>query len=153
MQWLKENLYDSTGSEIAESAVVLPLVFMLLLGIMWFGRAFNIYSTLNRAAREAAVAAAAPSCATCGNVPRTQSDIQNNVVDPILRAAHLDPSQLQITDFEQDVALTPAENGSKVSLSYPWNFKLNWISVNPWGLQTFTTGVTIAAESQARQEN
>ena len=93
------------------------------------------------------------TASSCGNAPRTQSDIQNNVVDPILRAAHLDPSQLQITDFEQDVALTPAENGSKVSLSYPWNFKLNWISVNPWGLQTFTTGVTIAAESQARQEN
>lgn len=153
VKWLREIARDSCGTEIAETAVVLPLVFMLLLGIMWFGRAFNIYSTLNRAAREAAVAAASPSCATCGNTSRTQSDIQTNVVNPILQAAHLDPSQLQITNFKQDVALTTAENGSKVSLSYPWKFKLNWFSVNPWGLQTFTTGITIVAESQARQEN
>ena len=51
VKWLREIARDSCGTEIAETAVVLPLVFMLLLGIMWFGRAFNIYSTLNRAAR------------------------------------------------------------------------------------------------------
>jgi len=41
------------GAEIAEAALVLPLVFMFLLGIVWFGRAFNIYSTITQAAERA----------------------------------------------------------------------------------------------------
>ena len=43
---------------------------MLLFGIMWFARAFNIYTTMNRAARAGALAAAAHNCATCGNTLR-----------------------------------------------------------------------------------
>src|SRR2546428_13030499 len=67
MNCFRKIATDCRGQEIAEAALVLPLVFMLLLGIVWFGRAFNIYATLNRAAREAALAAASPTCATCGN--------------------------------------------------------------------------------------
>ena len=69
--------------------MVLPLLFMLLFGIMWFARAFNIYTTINRAAREGALAAAANNCATCGNTRQTAANIQTNVVNPILTAAHL----------------------------------------------------------------
>ena len=68
--WWSRLLRDSSGAEIAEAAVVLPLLFMLLFGIMWFARAFNIYTTVNRAARQGALAAAANNCATCGNTLR-----------------------------------------------------------------------------------
>src|SRR2546426_912425 len=43
-----------SGAEIAEAAFVLPLVFMFLFGMVWFGRAFNIYTTITSAAREGA---------------------------------------------------------------------------------------------------
>ena len=33
---------------------------------MWFGRAFQIYSTITQAAQQGAVRAARPMCATCG---------------------------------------------------------------------------------------
>ena len=49
---------STDGAEIAEAALVLPLVFMLLLGIIWFGRAFNIYSTIQQAAQQGAIVAA-----------------------------------------------------------------------------------------------
>ena len=52
------QLRSADGAEIAEAAMVLPLVFMLLLGIVWFGRAFNIYSTITQAAQQGAIAAA-----------------------------------------------------------------------------------------------
>src|SRR4029077_21274942 len=93
--WWSRPLRDAAGAEIAEAAVVLPLLFMLLFGIMWFARAFNIYSTVNRAAREGAMAAAANNCTTCGNARQSVVNIQNNVVNPILTAAHLDPGQVQ----------------------------------------------------------
>jgi len=66
LKTLADNLRSTEASEIAEAAVVLPLVFMFLLGIVWFGRAFNIYATIQQAAQQGALAAARPTCATCG---------------------------------------------------------------------------------------
>ena len=59
------QLRGSDGAEIAEAALVLPIVFTFLLGIVWFGRAFQIYSTITQAAQKGAVTAARPTCATC----------------------------------------------------------------------------------------
>ena len=52
---LKEIVAGTRGAEIAEAAVVLPLLFMMLFGIYWFGRAYNIYATINHAAREGGI--------------------------------------------------------------------------------------------------
>src|SRR5258707_13415365 len=57
---------ETRGQEIAEAALVLPILFMLMLGIFWFGQAFSIYGTITHAAREGARAAVASVCATCG---------------------------------------------------------------------------------------
>ena len=56
---------DTRGTEIAEAAVVLPMLFMILMAIFWFGQAFRIYGTLTQATRAGARAAVAPVCATC----------------------------------------------------------------------------------------
>jgi hypothetical protein len=93
------QLRRSSGSQIAEAAVVLPITFMLLLGIFWFGRAFNVYSTINHAAREGAQTAAVPACANCApscTWPGSMLPCDGIVVDTIgnaLVAAHLDPTQ------------------------------------------------------------
>ena len=84
---------DTRGTEIAEAAVVLPMLFMILMGIFWFGQAFRIYGTLTQATRAGARAAVAPVCATCGagatGVANAQTAVQN-----ALAAAHLSTSQL-----------------------------------------------------------
>jgi len=84
---------ETRGQEIAEAAVVLPIVFMVLIGIFWFGQAFSIYGTLAQAARVAAQAAANPTCTTCapGNLPgqNAYAAVQNTFA-----AAHLDPTKL-----------------------------------------------------------
>lgn len=160
--WLKMKFAirlgrETSGAEIAEAAVVLPLLFMLLFGIMWFARAFNIYTTINRAAREGALAAAANNCATCGNTPPTQAYIQTNVVNPILTASHLDPGEVQNFTVTPNVILNPGspllEYGTVVSLQYPYNFKLNGISCCPPRLAPITTGIVMTAQAEARQED
>src|ERR1700736_3166971 len=86
---------DTHASEIAEAALVLPLMFMILLGIFWFGQAFRIYGTITHAAREGARAAVAPLCATCGT-PLTSPAVAQNAVTALqnaLLAAKLDPGQ------------------------------------------------------------
>jgi Flp pilus assembly protein TadG len=157
MESLSRLLKGSSGAEIAEAAVILPLLFMLLLGIMWFGRAFNIYATVNHAAREGALAAAAHSCASCGNATQTAANIRNNVVNPILTAAHLDPAQIQNFNLQPNVVLNPAsplpELGTVLSFDYPFNFKLNGLSCCPPTLSPITTGVLINAKAQAKEED
>lgn len=81
------------GSQIAEAALVLPLMFMIMLGIFWFGQAFSMYGTITHAARQGARAAVAPACTTCaaGNTPAQNA---YNAVQSALVAARLDPANL-----------------------------------------------------------
>jgi Flp pilus assembly protein TadG len=86
---------ETRGQEIAEAALVLPILFMLMLGIFWFGQAFSIYGTITHAAREGARAAVAPLCATCGSPLDPPAVAQNavNALQNALLAAKLDPAQ------------------------------------------------------------
>jgi Flp pilus assembly protein TadG len=82
---------ESSGAEIAEAAAVLPLMFMILLGIFWFGQAFSIYGTITRAAQDGARAGAAPYCTTCTPGANSQNQNAFNAVQASLSAAKLDP--------------------------------------------------------------
>jgi hypothetical protein len=89
----RDLVRNTRGSEIAEFAMILPLLFLVLIGIFWFGQAFRIYGTITIAAREGARAAVAPACATCGANDPTQNAW--NAVQSAMLAAHLNPNQLQ----------------------------------------------------------
>jgi Flp pilus assembly protein TadG len=87
------RLADETrGAEIAETAAVLPIVFMMLLGVFWFGQAFSIYGTITHAAREGARAGAAPYCTTCA-AGNTAAQNAYAAVQSALSAAKLDPTK------------------------------------------------------------
>lgn len=88
------KLGNADGAEIAEAALVLPLVFMLLLGIVWFGRAYNIYSTIQQAAQQGAITAARDSCSTCGN---NASGAVTTVITAVMQASNLDPNQIKLS--------------------------------------------------------
>jgi hypothetical protein len=84
---------STRGTEIAETAAILPLLFMVLIAVFWFGMAFRIYGAITHAAREGARAAVAPACATC-----TANDPSQNAwaaVQNAMNAAKLDPTQLR----------------------------------------------------------
>ncbi len=91
---IARKLRGSNGAEIAEAALVLPVVFTLLLGIIWFGRAFNISSTIQQAAQQGAIAAARDSCATCGGGGLPNPTAAANAVVALLRANSLDSGRI-----------------------------------------------------------
>ncbi len=106
---------DVRGAEIAEAAAVLPLMFLMLLGIFWFGQAFSIYGAINRAAQDGARAGSLPFCATCnGNntLPAYATNAVNAVQNDLL-ASKLDPSQAQYPSPQP--ALLSCTDGSAVS--------------------------------------
>ena len=169
------KLESTDGAEIAEAALVLPLVFMLLLGIVWFGRAFNIYSTITQAAQQGAITAARASCATCGNTASSDAAV-DNAVYAVMQASSLDPAQIpanpnppnpmscvnppitpcttaanNITICRQvllnpAVGIQPAQCGTIVSFQYPFQFDLPFTSLN-------MQRIVLSAQAQSRMEN
>src|SRR5690349_18016754 len=86
---------ETTGAEIAEAAAVLPLMFLILLGIFWFGQAFSIYGAINRAAHEGARAGSVEYCVTCTGLNTFAQHATNavNAVNSALTQSQLDPSK------------------------------------------------------------
>jgi Flp pilus assembly protein TadG len=91
---LRRLALDTAAAEVAEAAVVFPVLFMVLIGIFWFGQAFRIYGTLTHAAREGARAAAMPICSTCSTTT-DPSTAAFNAVQKVLVAGDISPSKLQ----------------------------------------------------------
>jgi len=155
-RWTKV-VRETSGSQIAEAALVLPLAFMILLGIYWFGRAFNTYATIIDAAREGARSAVSASCATCAspNNPPTPASVAT-VVTQTMQASSVDPSQIQLyappfvfcnsltqgqncssssnVTVCNSIQLTPVSSppacGVSVSFQYPYQFWLPFTSLN-----------------------
>jgi hypothetical protein len=106
MKKFSSFLIGTEAAEIVELAVVLPLLFMVVFAIFSFARAYNIYTTVTRAAQEAARVAATPVSAsgTALQVPPSCSSatapgqfppdtcVAQAAAD-VLAAAHLDPNQ------------------------------------------------------------
>jgi Flp pilus assembly protein TadG len=160
---LRKIVAGTAGSEIAEAALVIPIFFLILLGIYWFGRAFNTYATLNHAAREGALVATMSNCASCGNTAAGALAVANAVTAG-LQAAGLNPNQIQLYSSSSstscgglatacnsannnitvcsNVQLTTAANtglpvcGLTVSFQYPYNFTLP-VAVPPYGSNGF----------------
>jgi len=88
---------DTGGTEIAEAAAILPLLFMMVMGIFWFGQAFSIYGIITRAAQEGARAGAAPYCTTCNATNTTAQYATNavNAVKAVMAVGKLDPNLAQ----------------------------------------------------------
>jgi len=51
---MRAHRTDDRGAVLVEAAIVMPILIMLVLGIWSVGRAYNIYLTMDHAAREAA---------------------------------------------------------------------------------------------------
>jgi len=171
---LKKIVTGTRGSEIAEAALVIPIFFMIMLGIYWFGRAFNTYATINHAAREGALVATMSNCASCGNTATTPATVAN-AVTAALQAAGLNPNKIQtyapatvfcpgappcnsannnITVCSNVQLTAPASPGSPVcgvtvSFQYPYNFSLP-IPVLPYGSNPFN--LQLKADVQMKGE-
>ena len=136
------------GAVVLEAALVLPLLLMLLIGMIWLGRAYNVAQTMTRAAREGARFAVIPSCATCGNSYPADSQVRA-MVDASLSASSLNPTRVTGYTLQRGVVLNPGsafpETGVAVSFSYPFQLVVPFTSAN-------MTTIAIQTHVQMRQE-
>jgi len=66
------------GATIVEAALALPLFFLLVLGVIWFGLAFSSYQAIVTAAREGARYGVAPLANANYNLPTTNEIAQRS---------------------------------------------------------------------------
>lgn len=146
---------EDSGAELFEAALVLPVLLVLLLGIVTFGRAYNTYQTITRAAREGAKAAVLTPCADstycAGATNYTADDIWNNFVYPVLQSDNLDTTAVtskSLTYVQLDPNGTPAHVcGVQLSFSYPYTFSLPFTPLNLSTIMLQTT-VRMRLENQ-----
>lgn len=145
---LPRGTRNERGAVLLEAAFVVILLFMLLIGIFWVARAYNVSQTMTRAAREGARFAVLPTCASCGNSYPTNTQVQA-VVDAALSASALDPAQVSGFTVQRGVVLNPGpvvqETGVVVSFNYPFLFVLPFTTIH-------LTSIALAAQVQMREE-
>jgi hypothetical protein len=172
--YLRTLARETRAAEIAEAAAVLPLMFLILLGIFWFGQAFSIYGAITRAAEDGARAAAAPYCVTCTSV---NSPAANAVtaVNTAMLASRLDPTKIPALSspptvlacqggaascttvagsnvcVQAPVQISSTSGGSSVcgvsvTFQYPFQFWLPFTSLNK-------QRILLKASARARMEN
>ena len=153
---------DARGAELLEFALVLPVLMMLLLGIFWVARAYNLYETMTRAAREGARVAVAPACSACsggGQLPA--NDAVASAVQSSMTSFALDPGQVACGTcsgtcygsapaicYQNNVVLnpstTPKEHGVIVSFTYPFQMQIPFVPMS---------AITLSTSAQMRQED
>lgn len=140
---------DERGSEIVEFAFVITALAALIFGIISFARAYNVYQTITRAAREGARMAALPSSVYDGNsfmdgattYSSPDSPIFTNYIAPALKAANLNTSACAgadstdcIADYNEQIGwMAPsgtADNqcGITISFKYPYQLAIPFLS-------------------------
>jgi len=99
---VRRNIRSERGAAILETALAVPLLLLVGVGAVEFGRAYRTSRVLTNAAREGARVAALPNRATA--------------VDAKVR------QYLQTDGLISDATVGVNINGSEVTVSYPFQF-------------------------------
>jgi Flp pilus assembly protein TadG len=135
---LRERKRDS-GQELVEFAIVFPLLMLLLLGIIDFGRIMYSYSAITNAAREGTRYAIVPDhqgdiAAVTESCDSWTNPIVGRVCD---RAMALERAALQVTVSEPDVGTVQVQ--VVYTGQFLTNLVLQWVQQGGLQLQAAAT--------------
>ena len=116
----KRLLLAERGSALLETALVLPLVLLISVGIFEFGRAYQTWQVLTNAVREGARLAILPGETASAVTGRVRTYMENSALP------NWDTATISVTATTVSVGPTTAP-ASKVTVSYPFQF----IMLNP----------------------
>lgn len=103
------------GQALVEFALVAPILLLLVLGLIDFARAWNVYQVITDAAREGARAAVVED----GSL--TQADVEAIIEAALGRAnLNLDAADIQILDFG-------ADRGDPTAVRIEYEYQLGWL--------------------------
>ncbi len=120
--WIKLSFSKNKGQAIVETALVLPIIIVLLMGIVDFGLLFNNYIMVSTASREAA------RCAAVGGTDTEIISVVNGLTTTLNAA-------------DKTVVISPALNlrinGAQTTITVKYNYHL----ITPIIGAMFTNGI------------
>lgn len=136
---LRIRARNERGQALVEFAIVLPLLLLLLLGIVDFARAWNVFEVLTDAAREGARVAVVYQPST------TEQDVRDTIIEAGQRTAiSIDPADITITGFH-------AGRGTQATVRVEYDYELKWVGAL-LGLVSGDRTITMATEFAMRNE-
>lgn len=115
INWLKTRLTNSSGAAMAELALVLPLLLVLLLGILDFGKALNEWIDETHLANQGARLAAVNYKPDAGYPTCPNADPTGGLGCYIQRGAAL----VELRSGRTGGSYAPQQLGAKVCISFP----------------------------------
>jgi Flp pilus assembly protein TadG len=135
------RIASERGQALVETAIMLPILLLVCVGIFEFGRAFQTWQVLTNAAREGARIAILPNATT--------AEVQARVVQYVT-AGQLPNTPTVTVDQKTITVGTGTAATSMVTVNYPFSFiMLNWAAnlvVNGSTLGGAPLNVTVSAE-------
>lgn len=122
MTGIRRRLRGQRGAVAVEFALILPLLLLIVIGTIEFGRVYSQFQVFNGAAREGA------RCAAVKSTPFSDCDIQDRI-DSAAAPYETD------TDATVSVLCTDLTVGDPVTVSWPQTFDL---SIPFWNDVTIT---------------
>jgi Flp pilus assembly protein TadG len=135
--------HSRRGAAAVEFAVIAPLFFLLLAGIMEFGQAFRVQHTLSTAARYGARAASVDGS--------TSGQVTQKVRDHCVKCLGIAPGHVTVAiavDGETNGNLSQAETGSEISVtvSIPYSKAGVGFYANTFANSTLSSTCTLERE-------
>lgn len=150
MRLNRRRSYSSErGQALMETALVLPIVLLVAVGIFEFGRAFQTWQILTNAAREGARIAVLPGTPV--------SDVQSRVATYMQQGQLLNATpDMVVVDQGVTMAIGPTATASAsvVTVNYPFSF----VMLNPVARLVSSSGslgaspFTMVSSAQMRNE-
>jgi Flp pilus assembly protein TadG len=111
---MRRRIRNERGAALLETAITLPIILLISVGIFEFGRAYQTWQVLTNAAREGARVAV---------LSGTTDDQVRNVVSNYINGGRIAAvsSSAIVIDRSVDVAGWAA-GGSRITINYPFQF-------------------------------
>jgi hypothetical protein len=109
---MSTRLRNQRGQALLETAITLPIILLVCVGIFEFGRAYQVQQVLTNAAREGARVAVLPGITDAVVTATVRSYLTSGGLVPI------DPVINRVVPFNGSGQIT----ASRVTINYPFNF-------------------------------
>ena len=117
MKRICKRLGGERGTALLETAMTLPLLLLVSVGIFEFGRAFQTWQVLTNAAREGARLAVMPSAAAGAVDARVKSYLTSGQLDNVANATVVVNPAATV-----DIGAGATATASLVTVTYPFEF-------------------------------
>jgi Flp pilus assembly protein TadG len=139
-----KRYFNEKGNALIETAIVMPIILLICVGIFEFGRAYQTWQVLTNAAREGARLAVITGSTDADVTARVRTYMQSGSLSNYSTAT---------VTIERAVVLTGTDTAAKIQIDYPFSFMVLNPVIRLITPSDTKTGAPISMQSIALMRN